>query len=89
MNDLFTNKVIGYSSESTQAYASNVLQYLMQQGIFRPLEFLQLTELIESPDSENAMVALSIMEAKISTQNSTQDGSNIYSTESQVPELRS
>jgi len=85
---MFTHKLTGYPPDSIKAYASNVLIYLMQQGTFRPLEVLQLTELIESPDYENAIVALSIMEAKISTQNTIQDGSNIHSTEPQVPELR-
>ena len=28
--DMFTHKVIGYSPESTKAYAANVLQYLME-----------------------------------------------------------
>ena len=86
--DMFTHKVIGYSPESTKAYAANVLQYLMEQAAFRPLEFVQLNELIESPDSENAMVALSIMEAKLSTQTPIENVSNIHSTEPQVPELR-
>jgi len=88
MNNIFTHKVIGYSPESTKAYAANVLQYLMEQAAFRPLEFVQLNELIESPDSENAMVALSIMEAKLSTQTPIENVSNIHSTEPQVPELR-
>jgi hypothetical protein len=67
--------------DAKKMLAHNTCHLLTQEGAITFQESLRLYEMIESPDYENLIVAVSIMEEKLKP---TQDVSHIQITEPQV-----
>lgn len=74
------------------SYKKNALKLdlndLYKQGKVNLIEHKRIMDMIDSPAGDDLTFAETLIET-ISTQKTIQHGSNIYSGESQVPELRS